>query len=220
MRDDQFERLLREVGRDYHRPPAPPRLEMWRRIEAARAGQSDRRVRPAARARRHPWRWAAGIAATVALGVGVGRLTLHEMTGPRGTGPEAGSASKRNTGPAVAYRITAIHHLGQAEVFLTEFRMSVQRGEASDPLAVTTARRLLATNRLLIDSPAATADRRLRVLLEDLELVLARIAVSSPRPVRGDLKLIAQGMDQMSVMARLRTEVPAGTGIVPRQGAL
>ena len=73
-----------------------------------------------------------------------------------------------------AYRLTTLEHLGQSEAFLTLFRASVRTG-GQERLASATARQLLATNRLLLDSPAAT-DRKTRVLLEDLELVLAEIA--------------------------------------------
>ncbi len=73
-----------------------------------------------------------------------------------------------------------------------------------------TARQLLATNRLLLDSPAGQ-DRRMRVLLEDLELVLAEIAQLSSEPVTGDRELIREGMERGGVLPRLRTVVPSGT---------
>ena len=47
------------------------------------------------------------------------------------------------------------------------------RSNDVDSLPVAAARQLLATNRLLLDSPVA--DARLRPLLLDLELVLAEI---------------------------------------------
>src|SRR6266851_4307085 len=64
MTDDRFDRLLREVAQDYHRPPTPPREEMWRAIVATRAAR---------RQRRGVWhttlRWGVGIAAVLALGI-------------------------------------------------------------------------------------------------------------------------------------------------------
>ena len=83
----------------------------------------------------------------------------------------------QRTGDA-AYRITAMEHLGQSEAFLTLFRASVRKG-GNEQLASATARQLLATNRLLLDSPAAS-DARTRLLLQDLELVLAEIAQLAP----------------------------------------
>ena len=53
-----------------------------------------------------------------------------------------------------AYRLATLEHLGQSEAFLTLFRASVRTG-GQERLASATARQLLATNRLLLDSPAA-----------------------------------------------------------------
>ena len=80
-----------------------------------------------------------------------------------------------------------------------------------------TVRQLLATNRLLLDSPAAT-DNRTRILLQDLELVLAQIAQLSGRPSSPDLDFITNGLDDSGVMSRLRTAVPSGTSAT--QGVL
>ncbi len=115
-----------------------------------------------------------------------------------------------------AYRLTAIEHLSQSEAFLTLFRASARRG-GDERLASATARQLLASNRLLLDSPAAR-DRRMRLLLEDLELVLAEIAQLSPTPHEKDLELIREGIERGSVLPRIRTAVPAGT--TSTQGAL
>jgi hypothetical protein len=68
-----------------------------------------------------------------------------------------------------------------------------------------------------MDSPAAS-DARTRLLLQDLELVLAEIAQLSPQPGSRDLELITQGLEQGGVLSRLRTAVPAGMSAT--QGAL
>jgi len=109
-------------------------------------------------------------------------------------------------------------HLSQTETFLTLFRSSVGQ-RTTDTMAVATARQLLATNRLLLASPAA-ADQTTRSLLEDIELVLARIVQLSPDARAEDRELITEGMDQASVLPRLRMEVPAGSDAFPPQGAL
>ena len=62
------------------------------------------------------------------------------------------------------------------------------------------------------------ADGRTRLLLQDLELVLAEIAQLSPRPSSPDLDLITEGLEHGGVMSRLRTAVPSGTS--PTQGVL
>lgn len=73
MSDEKFEEFLkREAAAAYNRPPAAvPRDEMWRSIAAGRV----RPGRPARHAFRRiaPW---IGMAATLAIGVGVGRFVL------------------------------------------------------------------------------------------------------------------------------------------------
>ena len=201
--DEPLEPSLLAAAREYHRPPEPPREAIWRAIQAER--RVERATRPAPRR----WvAWAAAAAALVALGVGIGRMTW--------TGQPSGAAVA-NWGPAAAtprvnetaYRLATFEHLGQSEAFLTLFRTSVRTG-GQERLASVTARQLLATNRLLLDSPAG-GDRRTRLLLEDLELVLAEIAQLAADPRPEDRELIREGLERGGVLSRLRTEVPAGT---------
>ena len=215
MTDDGLDERIRVAARDYNAPPDTPREEMWARIAEARRARASKpaetpvtlaepRVIPLRR-----WRWgalAAAAAAILAVGVGIGRVSVDppvaqwESPSPRGA----------------AYHLAAREHLGQSEAFLTLFRASV-RQNGDYRLAAATARQLLAANRLLLDSPAAE-DRRTRLLLEDLELVLAEIAQLSPSSPAEDLDLIREGIEQGDVMPRLRTAVPAGSA--PTQGVL
>ena len=215
MTDDQLDERIRKAAGGYHAPPETPREEMWTRIAEARrvrastspdalAGPAETRVIPLRR-----WRLAglaAAAAAILAVGVGIGRVS---------TAPQVSSVEAPTT-KAAAYHLAAQEHLGQSEAFLTLFRASVRR-DGDYRLAAASARQLLATNRLLLDSPAAV-DRKTRLLLEDLELVLAEIAQLSPHSRAEDLKLIREGIEQGDVMPRLRTAVPAGSA--PTQGVL
>jgi hypothetical protein len=215
MFDDRIDDLLRDSAREYNEPPETPRDEMWAAIQAERAerkeaekADSDHGVLPF-----RPLAWAAGIAAVLAIGIGLGRLSVDKpepMTAPVAA---AGDTARVNV---AAYHLTTTEYLGQSEAFLTLFRASVRRG-GSERLASATARQLLATNRLLLDSPAAS-DARTRLLLQDLELVLAGIAQLSPQPRSRDLDLITEGLEQGGVLSRLRTAVPSGASIT--QGAL
>jgi hypothetical protein len=221
--DDRFEDQLREAARDYHLPPETPREEMWARIVAARADRAEaaeraeiaERTGGSARSFRNfgIFRFAAGIAALLAIGVGLGRLTVNAPESPAPAVPVASEESSIN---ALAYRLATTEHLSQAEAFLTLFRVSV-RDRATYQIASATARQLLASNRLLLDSPAAS-DARIRLLLQDLELVLAEIAQLSPRTRAQDLELITEGLEETGVLSQLRTAVPAGT--IVTQGAL
>ena len=222
MLDDRFDDQLREAAHDYNAPPETPRDLMWEKIVTERAaGQADRRtdrqadntvrplvrtVRPSDRSAVRLLRWPVGIAALVALGIGLGRMTAPTPDSPAPTNVVTEAAPR---GSGVAYRLAATEHLSQSETFLTLFRASVRQG-GNEQLASSTARQLLATNRLLLDSPAAT-DNRTRLLLQDLELVLAQIAQLSGRPSSPDLDFITSGLDDSGVMSRLRTAVPSGT---------
>jgi hypothetical protein len=70
---------------------------------------------------------------------------------------------------------------------------------------------------LLLDSPAAD-DQSTRLLLQDLELVLAEIAQLSVSSESHERDLITQNLEQGGVLSRLRTAVPAGAS--PTRGAL
>jgi hypothetical protein len=114
--------------------------------------------------------------------------------------------------------VAAAQYLSRTETLLTGFRTEARAGMPDAQFAAQ-ARDLLATTRLMLDSPASQ-DARLKSLLEDLELVLAQI---SQLPARGDsegVQLINQGLEQRSVLLRLRSAVPAGPGPVRTQGAL
>ena len=209
MTDDRFEQWLREAAQDYHRPPVTPREEMWRGIIARRAAR--RRwvvvVRPTLQ-------WGVGIAALLALGVAIGRWSARVRT-PGASEMLAGTSGATSPLP---YRLAAAQYLTRTEALLTGFRAETRGGEPAGQFA-TQARDLLATTRLMLDSPAAN-DVRLKGLLEDLELVLAQIAQLPAGADREDVRLINQGLEQRSVLLRLRTASPAGPGVARAQGAL
>jgi len=116
--------------------------------------------------------------------------------------------------------VAAAQYLTRTEALLTGFQVesrgSVARGDGQ---FAAQAADLLATTRLMLDSPAAQ-DIRLKGLLEDLELVLAQIAQLPQGGDREDMRLINQGLDQHSVLLRLRTTLPAVPVPLRTQGAL
>lgn len=204
MTGDRFEGWLRDAARDYHRPPATPREEMWTRVAAARAARRRRYLPPALR-------WGVGIAAVLALGVAIGRWSMG------GPASHAGAVRPDQTSP-FAYRVAAAQYLTRTEALLTGFRAETRAGQPAAQFA-TQARDLLATTRLMLDSPAAR-DVRLKGLLDDLELVLAQIAQLSAGGDREDVRLIDQGLEQRSVLLRLRTANTPAPGLGRGQGAL
>jgi len=207
MTDDRFEERLREMGRDYHRPPETPREEMWAAIVAGRR----RRAEPRVSVLRPAWRWGLGMAAVLLLGIAIGRWLRPHQTVPTG-----GLAT---TATDVPYQVAATQYLNSTETLLAGFRADARSGHV-DTLFVAQAHELLSSTRLLLQSPAGR-DPRLKPLLEDLELVLAQIALLPGGRDTEDVNLITQGMDQQSVLTRLRTAIPAGPASAPRtQGAL
>jgi hypothetical protein len=210
MSDDRFEEFLREAAEHYHVPPEVPREDMWIAIAEARR----RSVR---RTRRPDWRaWGIGIAAALAIGVGIGRISV----GARPSVPVASAPTPAGEAPGipVAYQVATADHLGRVEVFLTGFRADARSGRTGTDVAPD-ARDLLATTRLLLDSPVSD-DFVLRDLLEDVELVLTQIAQYSGRPDSSELSLIDDSIDQRSVLFRLHSATDATPDGMPYQGAL
>lgn len=199
--DEELPERLREAVRGYNEPPAAPRDQMWWAISAARA-----RRRSARRVARRLY-WGLALAATLVLGIGIGRLVS------RGAGPlpvPQGSA---------AYRVAAGQYLARTEVLLTDFTTESRKGRL-DAQFVASARDLLTTTRLMLDSPAAD-DPQLRVLLQDLELVLAQVTQLPDQPrQKNELDLINQGLTQRGVLARLRAAAPVAGDPARAQGVL
>ena len=190
---------LHDAARGYHAPLVVPREEMWSAIAAGR----ERR-----RAARRRLRWGLSLAAMLVLGVGIGR-----MVGPWRPAPTA-TVAPTQAGQATPYRVAAGQYLARTEVLLTDFRGESRRGRL-DPEFLASARDLLTTTRLLLDSPAAD-DARLAALLQDIELVLAQISQLQAEPgQRDDLDLINQSITRNSMLTRLRAATP-GAGVPAR----
>ncbi|MDH5316145.1 MAG: hypothetical protein OEW44_06665 [Gemmatimonadota bacterium] len=205
-------RLIEAVRAEYHASPAAPKDEIWNRIEAARRSRGvshsggagpEPTFRPSDRPTvRRPWlRYVTGIAALLALGIGIGRLTSRSATST--TTPEVTAAAPNRSGPA--YAIATANHLSRVETFLTALR-TAPNGEQFG----SQARDLLTSTRLLLDSKG-TNDPRIRALLEDLELILVQVTTLDGRRSPEELDLITDGLEQREVLPRLRTVIPAGT---------
>jgi hypothetical protein len=97
--DDRIGELLRRHAGLYHAPPATPRDALWSRIEAERgkagAGPAgDGRVIPIA-PRRNWWLGALAVAAVLALGIALGRISMRQESERQGAaGPPVASADR------------------------------------------------------------------------------------------------------------------------------
>lgn len=204
-RDEMLDARLRELARDYHEPPAPPREAMWAAIAARRAA-------PRVLVWRRPWTWGLAAAAVLAVGVGLGRWSARG-----GSSPDMTAIADAPPPPDAPLRVAATQYLTRAEALLTDVRSG---SVPVDAQFLASARELLGMTRLLLDSPLGQ-DPQLRELLADLELVLAQVAQLEPA-ARGttDLDLITDGLNQRGVLPRLRSAIPAGPAALGARGDL
>jgi hypothetical protein len=201
MDDDRFEEVIRDLPRRFNPPPTAPLDEMWSEIENAHFSAPQ-----ASRASLFSTAWLA--AATLLLGIGIGALIPRAKNPAPTQSSIVQTATTRDTSAvADAYRDQTHTYLGQAAALLIS--LPARDGNAkADSTFSNKAADLLVTTRLLIDSPAASQDPKLRSLLEDLELVLVQIArLRDERSSRRDLDLIHQAVEQGDVLSRLNSAV-------------
>lgn len=226
MNDDQWDERLANAARAFNEPPETPREEIWAGVQAGRrkggkaGGFGILRFRPTAIPPSRLAAWGAGIAAVLALGVGIGRLSVRQETPDRRTeiasAPvDSGLVSSGRL--SVTMAIAAVQHLTRAEALLTGFRAESRNGAGTSFSAA--AQDLLSSTRLLLDSPDLR-DPRMRALLEDLELVLAQITQLKTEHDPGEVDLITQGLNQRGLLPRLRSAIPAGPAATRAQGEL
>jgi hypothetical protein len=197
MNEQDIERGLAQLKETWRVAGPPPLDRMWEAIEPTAF------TAPA----RTPSRWLRTLlplAAMLVIGFGLGRFAqAPSRTSANGmveTGltavPAAASTEAR---PFVG---VATDYLERVTALLLTLAGESSRGQPVGYKA-SQARDLLATTRLLMDSPDPV-EPQLRVLLEDLELVLAQIARLPARPEAPDVYLIDQALDQREVIPRLR----------------
>jgi hypothetical protein len=214
--DDRFEDFVRSAIHELDPAPVVPREEMWARIESARRFQRPKkRLQPVWLA------WGVGAAALLAVGIGIGRMTALRQPSQQvavqtnapattngatatntATRADNGAAGRSDNTASSPYRLVALQHLSRAEMLLT----AVSSGTVDREVTMW-ANDMLASTRMLMDSPAAD-DPRIGQLLEDLELLLAQIAAAGPAQRKAEMDLIQQGIDQTNVLPRLRATVP------------
>jgi hypothetical protein len=144
----------------------------------------------------------AGVAAALVLGIGVGRMS-------RSVAPAVPTYAEGNydwNSKAEPYRQATTEYLGQTVALLTALPAAARDGQP-DARFATQAGELLSTTRLLLDSPAAASDPRLKNLLEDLELVLAQLSRLPAEHGKTELNLITEALEQRDVVPRARAAV-------------
>ena len=210
MTEDELDERTREALRGYRVPPEPPLDEMWSEIEERHFGTPVVSLVDRAQSRggtvRRRWfavpSWGimvAAVAASLVLGIALGRMS-------RGVAPvlaEKEGTYDYWTANAEPYRQATTEYLGQTVALLTALPAAARDGQP-DARFVTQASDLLTTTRLLLDSPAAASDPRLKSLLEDLELVLAQLSRLPSEHGGTELHLITEALEQRDVVPRVR----------------
>jgi hypothetical protein len=143
----------------------------------------------------------------LAIGVTVGRFSASPDV-PES--PPIALAGPVESTPIVnaAHRLAVSEHFESVETFLTTFRVDAREGMMAEVDWTVPAQSLLLQTRLLQASLAAE-DPGLKALLGDIELVLAQITQYSADRAE-DLEFIDDGIEQRSVLVKLRSAVPAG----------
>jgi hypothetical protein len=166
--------------------------------------------------RRHPARllWPAGGVAVLAIGVLMGRILPAEDRS-RPADAESRDRAQIATMDArpEARADPLIHHavapyLSRMEALLTLVE-SDRRTSPSDAAIRAWAEDLLADTRMLRDSPVRE-DEELRSLLDDLELVLARIVRLSSRSDAAAGPWIRESIRDRSILPRIKGTLSAG----------
>ena len=211
MSDREFDELVDAMRENHNKPPATPRDRMWERIEAARSERKIVRL-PARPWYRRTWLQAGTAAAAVlVLGIAIGRWTTTPDTPPvtadkGSTSPSPAEGAPRSEATALV-RYTAANLFGQADVLLTDLKVSACTDRNLRPVPAW-AGGLLTQTRLLLDSPLGE-DAETRALLMDLELVLARIAGLSSEDCARDVDRIRRDLDDTATLDRLRVAAAA-----------
>jgi hypothetical protein len=212
MNDKKFDDLMRDAAHTYNVPPdMPPFEQMWQSIEAARQKQeltAEEWARPVeVKSPKHslwqqPW---LRMAAMLLLGLGLGRASVAVISAPSSEATVAEAPFEPETTVPAQYQLVTDHYLGQTAALLLALPGELS-SKPADASFATRADELLLQTRLLLDSPA-TSDPALRMLFEDLEIVLAQVVrLQADRdPTRIDM--LNQALEQRDVIPRLRSAV-------------
>ena len=197
MTDERLDELLDDARRTWPVPPEPDYQAMWGRIEREAFATARREARTPS------WRmFSLGLAAALVMGIGLGRVFFNQA----GPAPTVASVSTDTATPASnEYDRVASELLGRTVVLLTSLPAEARTLGSGERFSIQ-ATELLTSTRLLLDSPAAS-DARFKDLLEDLELVLAQIAMLQSGRTRQEIDLITNALEERDVVPRIRSAV-------------
>ncbi|HEY5546261.1 MAG TPA: hypothetical protein VIK50_09420 [Gemmatimonadaceae bacterium] len=196
MTEERLNELLDDARRTWPLPPEPDYQAMWERIDREAFAGMRRTTRTPS------WRiFSIGLAAALMMGIGLGRFSMKEAPAPTVAAVPTDTAATASG----AYDRAASELLGRTVALLTSLP-SQGRSVAAGERFSNQATELLTSTRLLLDSPAAS-DARFKDLLEDLELVLAQIAMLQTGRTRQEIDLITDALEERDVVPRIRSAV-------------
>ena len=199
MTDDRLNELLDDARRTWPLPPEPDYQALWGRIEREAFSGVRRDTRTPS------WRvYSLGLAAALMLGIGLGRFS-KPGTASAPANLSTAVVTDTDAEASGAYDRAASELLGRTVVLLTS-RPADARNVGAGQQFSNQATELLTSTRLLLDSPAAS-DARFKDLLEDLELVLAQIAMLQSGRTRQEIDLITDALEERDVVPRIRSAV-------------
>lgn len=206
--DDALDDAIRMARETYHVPPEPDLDAMWRRIEIRRGARGVRhRRRIAART----WGWVAGAAAAIVVAFSLGRWSAAVPASSAPAVDDARAIREEASRIPAPVNTVASELLGQTAELLTAIPVNADDPN-SDARFAQQASDLLVTTRLLLDARGAQNDPSLRVLLEDLELVLAQVARLHAGETRTERELITEALAQQDLVPRIRI-IAAGLNV-------
>lgn len=141
------------------------------------------------------------------------RLASGDVAAPAptagGQAPDGASVgSGRATG--LQYAATTRRLLDRGESFLATVQADLASG-TPDPEMEVWARSLLSRTRVLMASPAAR-EPETRRLLQDLELMLAQIVVTTATGDPGEARILGEGLEDGNLLYRLRSAMEEDDG--------
>ena len=210
--------LLAPLFDCYHAPPAAPPLDaLWTRMEAEVAAALSGAPARDELARRRAFRaraagWAAALAASFVVGIGVGRMDGGRADAAPAGGPVASvPAPAAPAAPAAegtqaeagrVFRQAAARHFAASGERLARLEPELRAGRVPPDVEAWSAGLLLET-RILLAGPAGK-DPRLAPLLRDLEAALAEVSALPSAGGAADASLTRRTLDRTRVVPRLR----------------
>ncbi len=212
-----------------------PRDAMWLAISARRAREAKARSHatvatdlatevpfpPALqvetltpRATRRIWPQLAALAATLVVGVAIGRtfdprardVFVAPATASNNVGAEASGEPRTDASAALPLMLAQLtaEHLGRTEALLVTAKQDLSvGGTAQNAMLADWARDLLSTTRLLLDTNELT-EPRTRRLLQDLELTLALILQAQSSGRSADVQAARAELSTGDLLLRVR----------------